>query len=184
MASVPPMWTQRILPSNTLECVVTFEHDITGLECDVSDDQLQLTSATLPELTIAWSVPVQSDAAVAKLRKKERRLAVSAPLRPNGTTMAERHVRLRVLRGERGTHVITFRERRGQEAKKRCYVLVSKSGQFASRMVAGSYHWAATFEAGTGGAVVSLASGDWCFEETEVRELRTLAFARPSAYLA
>ena len=164
------MWSQRILPSNTFECVVTFEHDITGLECNISDDQLQLTSLTLPELTIAWSAPVQSDAAVAKLRKKERRLAVSAPLRPDGTTMAERHVRLRVLRGERGTHVVTFRDRSGQEAK-RCYVLVSKSGQFASRTVAGSYHCAATFEAGTGGAVVSLASGDWCFEATEVAAL-------------
>ena len=166
------MWSQRLLPSNTLECVVTFEHDITGLECDVSDNQLQLTSPTLPKLTIAWSAPVQSDAAVAKLRKKERRLAVSAPLRPKrgDEERGERHVRLRVLRGERGTHVVTFRERSGQEAK-RCYVLVSKSGQFASRTVAGSYHWAATFEAGTGGAVVSLASGDWCFEATEVAAL-------------
>ena len=73
------------------------------------DDQLQLTSPTLPKLTIAWSAPVQSDAAVAKLRKKERRLAVSAPLRPDGTTMAERHVRLRVLRGERGTRFAAAR---------------------------------------------------------------------------
>ena len=160
------MWSQRVSPNNTLECVVTFEHDIAGLECDISDDQLQLTSPTLPELTIAWAATVHSDAAVAKLRKKERRLTVSAPLSRSGT-VAERRVRLRVRRGERGTHAITFRDRSGEEAK-RCYVLVSKSGQFASRTAAGSYHWAETFEAGTDGAVVTLGSGDWCFEATEV----------------
>ena len=159
------MWSQRVLPNNTLECVVTFEHDIAGLECDISDDRLQLSAPTLPELTIAWAATVHSDAAVAKLRKKERRLTVSAPLSRSGT-VAERRVRLRVRRGERGTHAITFRDRSGEEAK-RCYVLVSKSGQFASRTAAGSYHWAETFEAGTDGAVVSLGSGDWCFEATE-----------------
>ena len=163
------MWSQRVLPNNTLECVVTFEHDIAGLECDISDDRLQLSAPTLPELTIAWAATVHSDAAVAKLRKKERRLTVSAPLSGSGSTVAERRVRLRVLRGERGTHVITFRDRSdcGDEAR-RCYVLVSKSGQFASRTAAESYHWAATFEAGTDGAVVTLGSGDWCFEATEV----------------
>ena len=162
------MWSQRVLPNNTLECAVTFEHDTAGLECDISDDQLQLTSPTLPELTIAWAATVHSNVAVAKLRKKERRLTVSAPLSISDSTVTERHVRLRVLRGERGTHVITFRDCSGEEAK-RCYVLVSKSGQFASRTVAGSYHWAATFEAGTDGAVISLGSGDWCFEAPEAR---------------
>lgn len=160
------MWFQRVLPNNVLECVVTLEC-VAGLDCDISDNQLQLSSPTLPELTIAWAAAVQSDAAVAKLRKSERRLVVSAPL-SRSSTAAERRVRLRVLRGERGTHTITFRDPGGCEEPKRSYVLVSKSGHFASRTAAESYSWAATFDAGTDGTVVTLGSGSWCFEAAEV----------------
>lgn len=157
------MWSQRVLANNTLECVVTFEHDVAGIDCDCSDNQLQLTSPTLPALTIAWAAKVYSAVATAKLRKRERMLTVSAPLSRSGSSLAERCVRLRVLRGERGEHVVTFRDPGHCEAATRCYVLVSKSGRFASRTVAKSYSWAATFEAGTGGAVVSLGScsGAW-----------------------
>ena len=142
-------------------------------ELEISDSHLRVAFGAEHDVLLAFACSIVSARATARHSKKRSVLVISAPLLDalpqRSEAPAMRQLRLCVRGLGRGEHVLNLAPLRG-DANGRDdaaqYVLVSRSGDFAS--VEGGYGWCHVLAAGSS-ARVTIDAAEWLWECDEVR---------------